>query len=103
MSGENLKRQLESSGLPVTWRAWPIGCAPELPWVAYYFSRSDNFMADGIVYAQSSRYMVELYCRRKDPEAEARLEAALSPFAWEKSEVWLPEEKMLMILYEISD
>ena len=35
MTLENLYQLLESTGLPVVYRAWPIGGAPELPYICY--------------------------------------------------------------------
>jgi len=101
MDEQALKRQLETSGLPVTYRQWPIGQAPPLPWCVYYYNRNNNFYADGRVYHQFQRYIIELYCKRKDPAAEEKLEKALAPFVWTKAEIDLPEDKMVMIIYEI--
>lgn len=103
MTLEELQNLLNSSGFPVTYRKWPIGKAPSLPWVAYYFSRSNTFAADGTVYYETPRYTVELYCQEKDPAIEKRLESVLSPFVWTKTEIDLPDEKMLMIVYEIDN
>lgn len=99
MTQAELKEQLDTSGLPVAYRAWPAKKAPPLPWVVYYHTRTEPFAADGQVYYPMAHYRAELYAKRKDPAAEAALEKALAPFVWEKEEIEIPEEQMVMISY----
>ena len=92
---------LKSTGLPVTYRAWPENEAPPLPFVCYVEAGSNNFAADGVVYYPVKRMQVELYTKLKDPDAEGKVETALSSFFWEKSETYLNTEECYQILYEI--
>lgn len=92
---------LKTTGLPVTYRAWPENEAPPLPFVCYMESGSNNFAADGVVYCSIKHMQVELYTKLKDPETEDKVEAALSSFFWEKSETYLSTEECYQILYEI--
>lgn len=100
MTQAELKARLDASGLPIAYREWPAGEAPPLPWAVYYHTTTEPFAADGRVYCPMPRYRVELYARRKDPAAEAAMEAALAPFVWDKAETAVPEEKMTMVSYE---
>lgn len=101
MTLEELKTTLKSSGLPVTYRAWPEGEAPALPYICYLVTGSSNFAADGIVYAGFQRVQVELYTRIKDEETEDKVEQTLSSFVWEKTEEYIDSEECYQILYEI--
>ena len=92
---------LKTTGLPVTYRAWPENEAPPLPFVCYVEAGSNNFAADGVVYYPVKRMQVELYTKLKDPETEGKIEAALSSFFLEKTETYLSTEKCYQILYEI--
>lgn len=92
---------LKTTGLPVTYRAWPENEAPPLPFVCYVEAGSNNFAADGVVYYPVKRMQVELYTKLKDPETEGKVEAALPSFFWEKTETYLSTEKCYQILYEI--
>lgn len=92
---------LKTTGLPVTYRAWPENEAPPLPFVCYVEAGSNNFAADGVVYYPVKRMQVELYTKLKDPDAEVKVETALSSFFWEKTETYLSTEKCYQILYEI--
>lgn len=96
----DVKAMLEASGLPVTYRSWPVNDAPPLPFICYLVSYSSNFMADGRVYCPIDHIQVELYTRHKDPDAEAAVEAALA-LPWQKTEEYIDTEESYQILYEI--
>lgn len=100
MSLNDIQTMLEASGLPVTYRSWPIKEAPPLPFICYLVSYSSNFMADGRVYCPIDHIQVELYTKHKDPDAEAAVEAALT-LPWQKTEEYIDTEECYQILYEI--
>ena len=89
MSLEEIKKLLETTGLPVAYRAFPVGNAPPLPFICYLFSSTNNFNADDVVYQVINRITIELYTESKAPEAENAVEAALKDLCWEKSEEYL--------------
>lgn len=101
MTLEELANLLASTGLPVTYLAWPEGKAPPLPFLCYLVVSSNNFVADGQVYLSVQRIHVELYTKVKDLDAESRVEDALREIPWQKSETYLNTEKCYQILYEI--
>ena len=102
MTVQEFKPVLESTGLPVAYRAFPEGDAPALPFVCYHSPYTNNFAADGVAYAIINHVNVELYTQVKDPETEGKVEAALTGAGiyWEKSETYLEDEKCFQILYE---
>lgn len=101
MTLEELANLLASTGLPVTYLAWPEGSAPPLPFLCYLVVSSNNFVADGQVYLSVQRVHVELYTKVKDLDAESKVEDALREIPWQKSETYLNTEKCYQILYEI--
>ena len=101
MTLQAFRKILETSGLPVTYRAWPENEAPPLPYLCYYDSGSNNFAADGVVYFSARQITVELYTELKDVTAENRVEQALSSFFWEKTEEYIDSEKCYQIVYEM--
>lgn len=101
MSLPEIKAMLETSGFPVTYRAWPVKKAPPLPYICYLVSYSNNFGADNCVYYPVNHIQVELYTELKDPNAEDKVETALSSLFWEKTEEYIDSEKCYQILYEI--
>lgn len=96
-----LSMHLKTTGLPVTYREWPEGKAPDLPFICYLCTDADALFADGGVYYTWENVRVELYTKFKDSATEATVEAALSGFHWKKSETYIDTEQCYMILYEI--
>ena len=101
MTLEELKTLLESTGLPVAYRAFPVGQAPDLPFICYLVEYSNNFDADNRVYHPINHISIELYTEFKNPDAEALVETALKDICWEKTEEYLDDERCYEILYEI--
>lgn len=98
---EELKTLLGTTGLPVTYRAWPENDAPPMPYICYLVTYSNNFGADNQVYHKIDHIQVELYTKLKDQEAEDRVENALSSLYWDKTEEYIDSERCYQILYEI--
>lgn len=101
MTQQELDTLLKTTGLPVTYRAWPNQAAPPLPWLCYLVAYSVNFGADDRVYHPINHYQIELYTAAKDPDTEAKVEDALASLYWDKTETYLESEHCYQILYEI--
>lgn len=101
MTLEELALRLKSTGLPVTYRAWPEGEAPALPFLCYLVTDTGVVYADGRVYVSWENVRVELYTALKDPALEKTVEEALRGFHWKKSETYIDTERCYLILYEI--
>lgn len=99
---DNLKTiytALKTSGIKATYRAWPEGKAPKLPFICYLEDGSSNFAADNVVYYPKNDYRVELYTEKKDPTTEALVENALAAFVWQKTETYIDTERCYEIIY----
>lgn len=94
---------LENFGNKVAYRAFPKGEAPDLPYICYLITGTNNFMADDVVYKEVFDINVELYTRTKEPQYEAEIEAAFlaEKITWNKTEMYLEDEDMYMIVYSI--
>ena len=94
---ESLKR----IGIPVAYESFPENEAPPLPFICYINPEDNNFAADGTVYYSSKVIHVELYTEKRDLEIEKAVEAVLSAFFYEKTAIYLDDEKCYEILYEL--
>lgn len=101
MTLAELNVRLQSTGFPVTYRAWPEDAAPPLPFICYFCTGSGSLNADAAIYHSWDEVSVELYTALKDLEAEVKVEAALGDFRWEKTETYIDAERCYQILYEI--
>lgn len=88
----------------VAYRAFPEKEAPELPYITYLETDSDNMAADNSVYHKNTNVDVEMYTVDKSPETEDLVEEALNSadLYWEKTEDYLESEACYMIVYSIT-
>lgn len=101
MTLEEFGEVLKSTGLPVTYRAWPEKGAPELPNLCYLTTGTGTLPADGGVYVHWDNVRVELYTAMKDPAAESKVEAALAGYTWTKDTIYIESERCYMTVYEV--
>ena len=96
----DLARETE---LPFAYDHFAEGESPDPPFLLFLFPRSDNFSADGAVYYKIDVLHFELYTDRKMPDIEAQIEAVFDRHGlyYEKSEVWIAEERLYEVLYEM--
>lgn len=87
----------------VAYRAFPMGAAPDLPFICFMEVSSDNFLADSKVYHKITEVNIELYSDQKDTESEEGIETVLNDnmLVWDKSEYYIDSENMLQIVYGI--
>lgn len=83
----------------VAYRAFPIGEAPDLPFICFIYTGDDNFLADDVIFYAKKQVIVELYSRQKDEASEAAVEAVLAGFIYTKEESWIEDERMTLITY----
>lgn len=92
---------LATSGLPVTYLAFPADDCPEMPFITFQEVGSNNFSADGKVYQRVRSMQVDLFTRSKDESAEQALENALSDYFWNKYQTIEDSEDCQRYTYEI--
>lgn len=93
---------LESTGLPVTYLAWPqSGDVPALPYICYLDTGANPTYADGGVYYSYDSVRVELYTAFRDPVTEDLVELALVGFHWTKDATYIEDERCWMVVYEV--
>ena len=101
MTQTQVLEMLRQTGLPVAYDHFAEGEAPEPPFLLFLYPKSNNFSADGIVFKKINQLNIELYTDLKDPTTEQKIETVLDShgFFYDKSEVWIPSEKLYEVLY----
>jgi len=107
MTLNDLKQTLSSISTfqtKVTYRAWPVGKAPKLPFICYLATDTQNFDADNIVYHKIQNVAVELYTAKKDVASETLIEDKFAEvgIVWDKDETYLDDEDCYEIIYSIT-
>lgn len=88
----------------VVYNAWPVGEAPELPYVCFYGTGADNFAADNVVWNSNRDVRIELYSRMKDLDTEEDLEEALTDAGlfWTRDESYISDESVYLTIFEVT-
>lgn len=84
MTQKQFGDMLAASGLPVAYLAFPADNCPDMPFITFQETGSNNVSADGIVWKKVKIYQVDLFTADKDEKSEEKLENALSDFFWNK-------------------
>ena len=103
MTIEQIAAMLQETGIPFAYDHFAEGESPEPPFICYLLPGSDNFAADGRVYFKINEVRIELYTDKKDVSVEKQVEDALDDrgIFYNKSEVWISEEKLYEVLYSL--
>lgn len=92
---------LATSGLPVTYLAFPADDCPDMPFITFQEVGSNNFSADGKVFKRIRSMQVDLFTRDKDEAAETALENTLGDYFWNKYQTIEDNEDCQRYTYEI--
>ncbi len=103
MSHEEVMAMMGEMGLSFAYHHFAEGESPEPPFSVFLYPGADNFAADGKVYYKINRLDIEVYTDLKDIDLEQRVEAVLDEHGifYAKSEVWIEEEHLYEVLYEM--
>ena len=98
---QDLMDLLTETCIPFAYDHFAEGESPDPPFITFLIPGTDNFSADGGVYLKVDVVHIELYTDEKNPETEARVETVLDDHGifYEKSEVWIEEEKLYEVLW----
>lgn len=101
MTHNEIMEMLEETNFPIAYDHFAEGESPDPPFICFLYPSSDHFSADGQVYLKIDVVHVELYTDEKNPETEERLEKVFDRHGlfYDKSEVWIEEEKLYEVLY----
>lgn len=80
----------------------PINPAPPPPFICYYYSGSNDLMADDKNYQKIRPLTIELYTDNKDFALESTVESALitAGLPFTRSEDYIDSEHLYMVTYE---
>ena len=97
------KSELEQLEIPIQYRAFESGQAPELPYIIFYENDSDNIFADNSNWFDVLNVVCELYTDEKDIELETKLQKLLYDLEIEynSTETFIDSENMYMKAYDV--
>lgn len=101
MTAQELFEILKKTGYPTRYSHFSKAQKP--PFITFLSNFSNNFFADNKTFKNINHWQIELYTETKDIEAETKVEEVLKDFCWDKTEVFLNDENVFQIIYEIED
>lgn len=95
---------IQEMEIPFAYDHFAEGESPNPPFLCFLLPESDNFAADGHVYFKINAVHLELYTDSKDTLLEKTIEDVLDAHEifYEKSEVWISDERLYEVLYRFS-
>lgn len=100
---QDLVSGLKEMEFQVAYSHFAEGEVQKCPYIVVQGMGSDNFSADGIVYHEVEDTNIELYCDKKDLEAEKKISDFLTEnkIYYEKTETYIESEKLIQVVFEI--
>lgn len=98
------KAELEKLDIPVQYRAFQVGQAPQLPYLIFYENDSDNIFADNSNWFDVLNVACELYADEKDIELETKLQKLFydNEIEYNSTETFIDSENMYMKSYDVT-
>ena len=103
MTHAEVQTMLASVNIPTAYYQFPDNTGQQPPFICFFYSNNNDFLADDTNYQKIEQLIVELYTDNKDFELEAAVEAALSlnGLVYTRDEEYLGSEQMYEVVYEM--
>lgn len=103
MSYEEINEMMLEMGLPFAYHHFAEGESPDPPFLLFLSPGENTFSADNLMYYSFKQLNIELYADKKSPDIEAEIEAILMShnIFYNKSEIWIENEKLYEVIYEM--
>lgn len=87
----------------VAYYQWPIGEAPDLPYVCFFEQQAYTFPADNVAYYSRPRISVELYTKNRDLATEALFEQAftVAVIYYTKETEYLDDDRCQITVFQL--
>ena len=97
------KAELEQLDIPIQYRAFSVGQAPELPYLIFYENDSDNVFADNSNWFDVLNVICELYTDNKDIELETKIQKLFydTEIQYNSTETYIDSENMYLKAYDV--
>ena len=101
MTLRDIRNMVDSVGIPFAYYQFPEGTDQSTPFICYYFTTSDDLIADNTNYVDSRQLIIELYTDEPDFALEKEVESAINgiELVYVKNSAYIDSEKMWQISY----
>lgn len=101
MTYRQVNNTIQDIGIPYAYYQFPEGTEQACPFICFFFSGSNDLLADDTNYQKIRELNVELYTDNKDFAMEQTVESALNAagLVYSRDETYLDSEHMNMVTY----
>ncbi len=101
MTIRDIRNIVDSIGIPFAYYQFPEGTEQPTPFICFYFTDSDDLIADNTNYTKIRQLVIELYTDEPDFALESDIESELSSneLVYAKNAAYIDSEKMWQIAY----
>lgn len=101
MTYKEVAAMVKSIGIPTAYYQFPENTEQATPFVCFYFTGDNDFLADNSNYQAIETLVVEVYADDKNFDLEQTVESVLksADMVWSKEETYIDTEKMFETIY----
>ena len=102
MTYAEVKTMLAGVNIPTAYYQFPNDTAKAPPFICFFYSNNNDFLADNSNFQKIEHLVIELYTDNKDFTIESNVETALDGcgLVYSRSETYLDSERMYEVIYE---
>lgn len=101
MTFQDVAYMIESIGLPYAYYQFSENTCLQPPFICFFFTADNDFIADNTNYHKIRSLQLELYTDQKDFQLEDTIETVLNQngLVYSKEESYIDTEKMMMVAW----
>ena len=101
MKNKDVKTLIDSVDVPAAYWQFPKDTGQKPPFICYFYTGSNDVLADDSNYKHINSLAIELYTNEKDFELENKLETALNDagLVWSREDTYIDSEKLFEAIY----
>lgn len=101
MTHAQIATMISSVGVPYAYYQFPNDSGQEPPFICFYYSNNNDFVADNTNFQKIERLIIELYTDNKDFALEETLEGVLASagLVYSREETYIDTERMFEVTY----
>lgn len=101
MTYKEVSNMVGEIGLPYAYYQFPNGTELSCPFVCFFFTGSDDLMADNSNYQRIRPLAIELYTNSKDFTLEETVEGVLADhgITYAREESYIDDQRMYLVVY----
>ena len=102
MTHAEIATMIASIGVPYAYYQFPEGTGQAPPFICFFYSYSNDEVADNTNYQKIDHLVIELYTENKDFNMEKAVEGALSEagLVYARQETYVDTERLFEVVFE---